>query len=109
MTSPDGEKQLSPRAVAQIVRRACERYGAEYIGGRYSEEHDAYGFKAEWGDSEIVGSGPTAESAAETFLFQLAMLDQLMAWREQIADLTSESLVQGIEDWLHGQDPGGFE
>ena len=105
MTSRDGEKRLSPQAVAQIAQRACERYGAHYIGGRDSEEHDAYGFKAQWGDSEIVGSGPTAESAAETFLFQLAMLDQLAAWREQIADLTSGDLVQDVENWLHRQNP----
>jgi hypothetical protein len=105
MTFPDDAKRLSPQAVAQIVRRACERYGAEYIGGRYSEEHDAYGFKAMWGDSEVVGSGPTAESAAEAFLFQLAMLDQLAAWREQIADLTGEDLVCDVEDWLRGQNP----
>ncbi|ADG97270.1 hypothetical protein Srot_0791 [Segniliparus rotundus DSM 44985] len=106
MSSPDSGKELSPQAVAQIARRACERYGAEYVGGRYSEEHDVYGFKAIWGDSEVVGSGPTAESAAEAFLFQLAMLDQLTAWREQIVDLTSEDLVRDVEGWLRGQGGG---
>ncbi|EFV12451.1 hypothetical protein [Segniliparus rugosus] len=106
MTSPEGEKQLDPRAVAQIVQRACERYGAEYVGGRYSEEHDVYGFKAQWGNEEIVGSGRTAVAAAEEFLFSLAAHDQAIAWRDQIADLTSEGLVRDVEGWLRGQDDG---
>lgn len=105
MTSPDSGRQLSPQAVAQIVERACERYGAEYIGGRYSEEHGVYGFKAKWGDEEIVGSGRTAVSAAEEFLFSLAAHDQAIAWRDQIADLTGADLVRDVEVWLRGQNP----